>query len=1496
MRVILITSLLLNETDIDGEPRVVDGRVDIGADEFNDQIPVIGAIPKQCYFEAYEGGSNLEPQILSIRNKGSETLNWEVTEDCNWLSVDPNAGSSTGEIDAVTISVDVSSLTQGEYNSEIVISDPCASNSPQITRVNLIIVGPIIGLSTNHVEFSAVRDSVDPNDQILSITNTGGGTLNWQIEEDCSWLEVNPHAGSCYRGESGEVALSVDISGLPIGLYDCNLTISDPNAENSPQTVSVNLVVDLPLIELSAEEFEFVALEGGANPDVQILGISNVGVGTLNWTITYDCSWLEVIPASGESAGEVDDVNIIVDVSGLAADNYSCELTISDPVAENSPQVVGINLFVIDGNDELIVPLEYETIQAAINAANLGDTVIVAPGTYTGVGNRDLDFGGKAITVRSIDPEDPCVVVATIIDCQGSSSDPHRGFYFHSGEDANSVVAGLTIKGGCVFQAHGGGICCSGSSPTMQNCIITNNVVLNEGHGGGIYCGGSSSAIIKNCIITNNSGRVIYASNRHSYGGGVFCGTGSSPLVIDSTISDNTAAGGDGEDFYLRGSIGNGGGIYCASGSDPIIINCEISNNRATGGNGETFRGVVEKGGYAYGGAVYCGSDCSITLENCRIFGNEALGGGGGNVSSPEGSGAPGGDSYAGAFYIDSDSIAIVKNCIISNNEAVGGNGGAGMAEGFGGGKGGNAFGGGIYSGSYAELTIENCCLSGNAGTGGTGGYGGGSGARSGDGGNVYGGMYYNYLSSATIGNCSIVDNTAYGGAAGAAGRNSVPGSDGLGYGAGIYGDPYTAVIKNCIIWGNDPDSMHGLGLLSYTDIEGGYSGTGNINADPCFVIGPLGDYYLSQIAAGQTSDSPCVDAGSDTAGNLGMDTLTTRTDHVIDTGIVDMGYHYLFSRTTCSADINGDGYVDFVDYALFAADFGLESRIIPRGTVVVDGSLDEWSDNIKWIDLDKIYYGNPDDVNEAKFALQWDPNTNKIYAAVIVDDIDHVFQDGYVAWDASDRLEIYSQGDAAGGTGWYGIYDTAQHYMAGPNTAGGCWATWALGQTLIGDEGLECAVVVDGNQIIYEIGVTQFDNYGGFSGGDTIVTDLETGHVVRFDVVADTRWQDGFSMLSENMMAGKYLDAGQFARYILVEDLDTPICYDFDLLSDLNVDCVIDFADLAILVEGWLDCYVGAAHNPNPPDSSINVDPNIVLGWTPGGYAVSHDVYFGTDFDDVNEATPGSDEYMGNQSGTSWDTSNYDPYGLELYTTYYWRIDEIGASCTAKGDIWGFTTWDEPNAYIVGWWKFDEGEDDIAYDSAGNNHGTIYGATWTTGQIDDALDFDGDDDYVEVANDQSQQIATNQITLSAWIKLDADVGGTQRGIINKQQAHGIAWGFEMFGDGYGGSSGNQLVFHDSDGGSAWYNCVSPTDLNLSQWYHVAVTDNAGAIEIYIDGQPDWSSGDGYGIPSNINAPIIMGTGSPSSFFFNGTIDDVRFYNRALSAGEIWQLYQQGLQ
>ena len=102
---------------------------------------------------------------------------------------------------------------------------------------------------------------------------------------------------------------------------------------------------------------------------------------------------------------------------------------------------------------------------------------------------------------------------------------------------------------------------------------------------------------------------------------------------------------------------------------------------------------------------------------------------------------------------------------------------------------------------------------------------------------------------------------------------------------------------------------------------------------------------------------------------------------------------------------------------------------------------------------------------------------------------------------------------------------------------------------------------------------------------------------------------------------------------------------------------------------------------------------------------------------------------------------------------------------------------WAIEDSNLVSCWKFDEGEGSIAYDSAGSNHGTLMnGATWTTGQIDGALSFDGVDDYVHI-NDAPDLDGMDAITLTAWIKTGAT--GQITSVINK--AVHFAFFLELF-------------------------------------------------------------------------------------------------------------------
>jgi len=225
----------------------------------------------------------------------------------------------------------------------------------------------------------------------------------------------------------------------------------------------------------------------------------------------------------------------------------------------------------------------YDSIQEAIDNAENGITIIVQEGTYTGLGNRDINFRGLGITVRSTNPNNLNVVAATIIDCNGSEPEPYRGFYFHNFETSNSILDGLTITNGYTSgnwpEDSGGAIICYYASPIIRNCIVTNNTAVH--HGGGIYNYYSNPMVI-NCTFSWNSA---------GWNGGGLHNGPSSPNLTNCLFIENSASS-------------YGGGISNSSNSNPILTNCTISRNSAYRG------GAIES------------YNSNVILTNCILWGD----------------------------------------------------------------------------------------------------------------------------------------------------------------------------------------------------------------------------------------------------------------------------------------------------------------------------------------------------------------------------------------------------------------------------------------------------------------------------------------------------------------------------------------------------------------------------------------------------------------------------------------------------------------------------------------------------------------------------------------------------------------------------------------------------------------------------------------------------------------------------------------------------------
>ncbi|MBN1295927.1 right-handed parallel beta-helix repeat-containing protein, partial [bacterium] len=671
---------------------------------------------------------------------------------------------------------------------------------------------------------------------------------------------------------------------------------------------------------------------------------------------------------------------------------------------------------------DIHVPDDYATIQAAIDAALPGDRVIIANGTYRGPGNTNLTYGGKPITVQSQDGPYFC-----IIDCEGVSS----GVRFGSGEDDESILRGLTIRNGG-YPGDGGGVYCFQSSPMITDCRFERNVATQ--HGGGIYCE-ESTAVISHCVFEHNEagqrGGAIccvdaspvvtncalirnfatdlgggiycddyaapsfrnitsYANGTDNEGGGIAVGVNASPSVINSilfyndpgeiylaggTISvtySDVAEGWTGQgntDDYPQFVTGPLGDLYLNIANSPCIDSGStaaanvwfyLAPGELVGMDDLTTRidtitdsGIVDMG-YHYPthlpatstptptpyitptstpipmvirvpqdyatiqAAINAASNGQTVLIDDGIYtgpGNREISTLGKQIIVRSVSGPESCiidceyQSYGFKIYMSEGRDTVIRGLTIRHGDDP-------TAVNYGGGM--ILFdvgchvtdcifedciseeGGGLYvTGSDSDVLITNCIFRGNVSTNDYG-FGGGM-----------------YVSSGLISliNCLFEDNTAdSGGGIGVSGVDTVLTMSGCtitgnhtvnaNRTGGFYNAAGTLICENSIIYFNDFTDYRNYetAMVTTSNVEltsGVVTGTGNINADPMFEIGPFGAFYLNQLPV---SGSPCVDTGGSPAANacfsgadgiVCMNQLTTDPAGPGDSGTVDMGYHY---------------------------------------------------------------------------------------------------------------------------------------------------------------------------------------------------------------------------------------------------------------------------------------------------------------------------------------------------------------------------------------------------------------------------------------------------------------------------------------------------------------------------------------------------------------------------------------------------------------------------
>jgi len=426
------------------------------------QLPNIEITPDSLSFTLQPGAVGVQQMV--IKNTGQATLNFTIgtTFFSQWLSVSIQSGSlQPGDSAVVDVTANSNSVAPGVHAGALIVN----SNDPDEGNINPPVSLRVIG---NGPHISVVPDSLYATLNVgasfqkeLLVENVGSADLTWSLQHNASWLSVSAVNGVTSTTQVDTLDVVFDATGLTVGTYTDTLTITHNDADTPPLQILARLTVTSESPVIAVTQKNLVGTQGPGQSQTHSFLIGNEGNAELQWSITWQASWIDATPTSGSTApANWQEIIVTVDATGLTGGEYLDSLLVSstDPVTPLKKVYVYLTVTslapdifvsqdqlgsVVEAGESYIHPLMIENRGNATLSWTISktaawvevhpDAAITAPGSSDSVEvwlkATDLTPGvyRDTLKVQSNDPDQAEIRVAVELNVQAPTSVTETG-------------------------------------------------------------------------------------------------------------------------------------------------------------------------------------------------------------------------------------------------------------------------------------------------------------------------------------------------------------------------------------------------------------------------------------------------------------------------------------------------------------------------------------------------------------------------------------------------------------------------------------------------------------------------------------------------------------------------------------------------------------------------------------------------------------------------------------------------------------------------------------------------------------------------------------------------------------------------------------------------------------------------------------------------------------------------------------------------------------